>query len=121
MVSKKKKIICKKRPDKDAGIESKVQNLLEAELYHPTGHAKERLDLRQVTIMEVRYVLKKGVREKKKDTYHTHDDWGKEINRWSYAYKNKTLDGRLLRICVSLDETRPKPLLIVTVIDLLQG
>jgi hypothetical protein len=70
--------------------------------------------------MEVRYILKKGAREKKKDTFHIRDDWGNEINRWSYAYKNRTFERRLLRVCVSLDETKPKPLLIVTVIDLLQ-
>jgi hypothetical protein len=111
----------KTHPAKDPEIESKVQKLLEANLYHPTGHAKERLDLRQVTILEVRYILKKGAREKKKDAFHIRDDWGNEINRWSYAYKNKTLDGRRLRVCVSLDETKSKPLLIVTVIDLLEG
>ena len=106
-------------PNKDENIEKKVERLIEAGAYHPTGHAKERLDQREITIAEVTAVISCGKREKNKDEYHKTDFYGNRINRWAYAYRRKTLDERDLRVCVSIDGSRNKLLLIVTAIDIL--
>jgi hypothetical protein len=104
-------------PNKHGGIEKAVQRFIEEEKYVPTGHAKKRLDQREISIKEVRSALIGGKRDKVYDKYHTHDDKGNLINRWSYAFSKSGLDRRL-RVCVSIDETREKPLLIVTVVDI---
>ncbi len=104
-------------PNKHTGIHKLVRSFVEAGKYAPTGHARERLDHREVLIQEVRDVLLNGKREIYHDKFHTHDDYGNSINRWSYAFSKQGLDRRL-RVCVSIDETSEKPLLIITVIDL---
>ena len=73
-------------PAKQTGLVAKVHRLIEQKSYVPTGHAKKRLDDREVTIKEVRAVLLSGKRESDRDRFHTHDDAGNEINRWSYAF-----------------------------------
>ncbi len=84
----------------------------------PTGHAEERLDKREVTLQEVRQVLmKKGSRAARYDDFQTHDDAGKEINRWSYGFVGSTAQGRKLRVCVSVLEQPNRQVLLVTVCD----
>lgn len=104
-------------PAKHTGLTAKVHRLIEQKRYVPTGHAKMRLDGREVTIKEVRAVLVSGKRASGRDEFHTHDDAGNEISRWSYAFVKQGLDKKL-RVCVSLltDEV-DKQLLIVTVVD----
>lgn len=63
-------------------------------------------------------MLKKMNRDTTRDKYCTHNEGGIEINRWSYAFDGTTLDGRKLRVGVSVKTDSPKPLLLVTVIDL---
>lgn len=72
-------------------------------------HARERLDQRQVTYLEVEYVLQNGFNEKAKDRFD------EEHNAWNYAIRGKTIDGRKLRIIASFYED---DLLVITVIDL---
>lgn len=104
-------------PAKHTGLVAKVHRLIEQERYVPTGHAKKRLDGREVTIKEVRAVLLSGKRDSGRDKFHIHDDAGNEINRWSYAFVKQGLD-RKLRVCVSLlTNDADKQLLIVTVVD----
>jgi hypothetical protein len=103
-------------PSKHAGIEAKVRRLIEQERYVPTGHAKKRLDQREVTIKEVRSTLISGKRQLSLDEFHANDASGRPVNRWSYAFSKQGLD-RKLRVCVAIDETREKSLLIVTVVE----
>lgn len=104
-------------PAKHSEIQKKVKTFIANEKYVATGHAKQRLDQRDVSMKEVRSALLSGKRVSSEDKYHTHDDSGKEINRWSYAFTKKGFD-RPIKVCVSISETESKPLLIVTVIDL---
>lgn len=70
----------------------------------PTGHAKRRLDDREVTMQEIRQVLNRsGSRKTSKDQFCTHDAAGNEVNRWSYAFVGRTTDGR--KLCFSRRET----------------
>ena len=103
-------------PNKHSDLQARVQKLVEAQRYIPTGHAKKRLDQREVTIKEVRSGLLSGKRQPNRDKFHVYDERGNEINRWSYAFSKTGLD-RKLRVCVSIDESRAKPLLIVTVVE----
>jgi len=84
----------------------------------PSGHAKKRLEDREVTMQEVRQVLSRsGSRKASKDQFCKYDAVGNEINRWSYAFVGRTTDRRQLRICVSVVENPDRKLLIVTVLD----
>lgn len=105
------------RPPKHENLKQRVQQLVNDEKYAPTGHARKRLDQREVTMKEVRAALISGKRVTSNDEFHEHDDKGNQVNRWSYAFVKQGLD-RKIKVCVSIDDTQPKPLLIVTVIDL---
>lgn len=104
-------------PPKYENLKHRVQQLVNDERYAPTGHARKRLDQREVTMKEVRSVLISGKRVPEDDAFHEYDEKGNLINRWSYAFVKQGLD-RKIKVCVSIDDTEPKPLLIVTVIDL---
>jgi len=104
-------------PNKHSGIQRLVRSFVEAGEYVPTGHVRKRLDQREVLISEIRGVLLRGRREVHHDKFHTHDDHGNSIHRWSYDFSRQGLD-RKLRVCVSIDESCEKSLLIITVIDL---
>ena len=104
-------------PPKQTDIVNVVKDLVERDLFAPTGHAKARIDRRDVTILEVKKILtRRSSRESKKDVYKEVDDVGNVIKRWSYAFKGK-IDNRTLRVCVSIVGGEI-PLLIVTVVDL---
>lgn len=105
MVSRKPK---KRSPEKHPDPHKTIRDFLEQDKIFETGHALQRLQQREVTHLEYRYVLKNGYREKSRDRY---DESFKE---WTYAMKGKTLDGRLLRVVVAFDEK----LNVITVIDL---
>jgi len=104
-------------PAKHTSITQLVRELIEQEMYTATGHARKRLDEREISMKEVRTALKSGRRVSAYDEFHTHDNNGNEVNRWSYAFEKSGLD-RQIRVCVSIDESKNKHLLIVTVIDL---
>ena len=104
-------------PPKVSGIRQKVHFLIQEKKYMPTGHARKRLDLREVTISEVRAVLISGKRVAKNDQFHKLDVNGNFVNRWSYAFEKQGLD-RKLRVCVAIDESKEKSLLIITVVIL---
>jgi len=104
-------------PPKHTGLVNLVREFIEREEYAPAGHAKKRLDQRQVTIKEVRAAILGGKRVIKDDEFHIHDSNGILVNRWSYAFTKQGLD-RKVKVCVSIDESKNKPLLIVTVINL---
>jgi len=72
-------------------------------------HALERLAEREITRPEVFFVLKTGKHERAKDR------WDETFGMWHYAIRGKTLDGKDLRIVVSVEEPH---LLIITTIDL---
>jgi len=102
---------------KHSNVKMRVQQLIHDEKYVATGHAKKRLDHREVTMKEVRSVLVGGAHVTEDDEFCEFDAAGNKILRWSYAFVKQGLD-RKLKVCVAIDDTKSKPLLIVTVIDL---
>ena len=72
-------------------------------------HALQRIKEREVTLLEVRQVLRGGYHEKRKDEFK------EEHQAWNYSVRGKTVDKRNLRIAVSFDED---DVLVITVIDL---
>lgn len=82
---------------------------IEAGKYLDTRHAFDRKAERQITLLEVLYVLRHGYHEKRKDEFK------EEHDAWNYAMRGKTVDGRELRVCVAFD---PSGMLIITTIDL---
>ncbi len=113
-------------PAKDSNVLQTVRQLVENGVIARTGHAKERLDKREVTIQEVRSILASGKRNAAKDEYSWEDAKGNSTNRWSYAFEGKTKDDtrqvRSLRVCVSIiRDGSTKIMLLITVIDLKGG
>lgn len=72
-------------------------------------HAIERMSEREILRREVRFVLKSGFHEKRKDQFD------KEFNCWNYAIRGKTFDGKKLRIIVSFEKPN---FIVITAIDL---
>lgn len=97
------------RPSKDEHVLEKIRSKAVLGDYIPVEHAKQRLDQREVSDPEVRYILTTGYHEAKKDEYK------EEHHAWNYSIRGKTVDDRKLRIAVSFDKN---DLLIITVIDL---
>lgn len=106
-------------PPAKVKIEDLVKGVYsQAVMIIPTGHAKKRLEDREVTLQEVRQVLSRsGSRKASKDQFCKYDAAGNEINRWSYAFVGRTTDRRKLRVCVSVVENPDRKVLIVTVLD----
>jgi hypothetical protein len=77
--------------------------------YIYVSHANARLQEREITRMEVKYVLRNGYHEAKKDKFNI------DKNCWNYSIRGKTLDKKGLRVVVSFDK---RNMLIITVIDL---
>jgi hypothetical protein len=97
------------RPHKDDQILEKIRGKALSGNYIPVEHAKLRMDQREITDPEVRYVLITGYHEKKKDSYSP------EHISWNYAIRGKTVDSRSIRIIVTFDSD---DMLLITVIDL---
>ncbi len=72
-------------------------------------HALERIQQRKVSFYEIRYVLRNGYHEKRKDVFK------EEHKAWNYSVRGKTLDQRSLRIALTFDDNN---MLVITVIDL---
>ena len=87
----------------------KIKKAIEDDNYLYTGHANQRLQLREVTRQEVKQVLISGYHEKKKDTYD------EAFLAWNYAIRGKTIDSKELRVIISFHEDN---MLVITVIDL---
>ena len=98
-----------RRPGKIEDVLERVRQKSKSGEYVPVEHAKLRMDQREVTDPEVRYVLSHGHREPKKDEFKD------EHKAWNYSMRGKTADGRQLRIVVSFDSN---DMLLITVIDL---
>ena len=99
-----------KRPGKREKVLESARACLAAGRYRDTRHATERRQEREVTIMELKYVIQNGFHEKAKDEFKP------EYGAWNYAIRGKTVDGRSLRIAVSFEGE--DLLLIITAIDL---
>jgi len=100
-----------RRPPKHEDVPLLVkQYVVDSGRYLDTRHATERRKQLQITRPEVVYVLRHGRHEKRKDEFK------EEHGAWTYAIRGKTVDGRNLRVCVSLDNGAD--MLIITAIDL---
>ena len=109
-----------KVPPKLEDVPSKVRKLLNVSEYVFTGHAKQRLEEREVTALEAISILRHGYRQPDRDRFNEFDQNGVRINRWSYTFEGNTLDERCLRVVVSFKEKDDfsELMLIITVIDL---
>lgn len=105
MVAKKPK---KKYPEKHPDPLQAIRDYLKDDRIFETGHALQRLQEREITHFEYKYVLQHGHREKSKDKYD------ERFEEWTYSMKGKTLESRLLRVVVSFNVK----LNVITVIDL---
>jgi hypothetical protein len=93
----------------------KIENLLdrivdsvESGNYRFSNHARQRMAKRGVDPPEVRYVLRTGWHEARKD------QWQEAYEAWNYAIRGSTVDDREVRVVVTFEGS----LLGVTVIDL---
>lgn len=109
-----------KKPAKHVDVLGHTKKLLNANSYVFTGHARIRLNEREVTALEALYVLKNGRRKPARDRFNEKDQNGLQVHRWSYAYEGQTVDKRRLRVAVSFKEIEglSELMLIITVIDL---
>ena len=72
-------------------------------------HAKVRQVERNISVVDIVFVLKNGDRDPERDEFK------EDFQSWNYAIKGRTLDNRTLRIAVAFDENE---MLIITVIPL---
>jgi hypothetical protein len=93
----------------DSELLTTLRNAEKRGFYRFVDHAQIRLTQREVTVAEVRQIMRKGFHEKKKD------EWKEAHREWNYAFRGKTIDGRAIRIAVVV---KAPNLLIITVIDL---
>ena len=100
--------IPKQRHDKHPDPLHEIRNYLKYDRVFETGHALQRLQQREVTHFEYKYVLSHGQREKSRDRYD------EKFEEWTYSMKGKTLENRTLRVIVSFNIK----LNVITVIDL---
>jgi hypothetical protein len=72
-------------------------------------HANLRRVERNISVVDIIFVLKNGDREPERDEF-------KEVHQsWNYAIRGQTVDSRTLRIAVAFDKNE---MLIITVIPL---
>jgi len=97
-------------------IEPKISNVIEkirtkarSGEFIILPHAVERRKERDISVVDIVYVLMNGKHEETKDQYK------REYRAWNYSIRGQTVDERDLRIAVSFDESH---LLIITVIRL---
>jgi hypothetical protein len=93
----------------DLDLLNTLRNAEKKGFYRFVDHAQMRLTQREVTVAEVRQIMREGFHEKKKD------EWKEAYSEWNYAFRGKTIDGRDIRIAVAV---KAPDLLIITVIDL---
>lgn len=90
---------------KTAELLKRVRYHIEKGTYIVTAHALQRQNERLVSLEDVLYVLKIGVREESKDLFDV------KRQMWKYAIYGKTKDEIKLRVIVSFEEE----MIIITV------
>ena len=94
-------------PPKEPYVRDKLREALEKGDYRFTNHALARMEERNITSIDVRYVLREGSHEAKKDAFDSLS------GRWKYAIRGRTVDARDIRIIIVF----ANQMMIVTVID----
>lgn len=69
-----------KKPGKLNDVLGQTKTLLSMNAYVFTGHAKMRLDKREVTALEALYVLRNGHRKSARDRFNETDQNGFKVN-----------------------------------------
>jgi len=100
-----------KRPVKVQDVLLLVRSHVEHGTYRDTRHAAQRKKERDITLLEILHVLRRGHHEKRKDEFKP------EYGDWNYAIRGKTVDQRELRVVVAF--VAPG-MLVITAIDLNQ-
>jgi hypothetical protein len=85
-------------PLKTTELLKRVRYHLEKGTYIVSAHALQRQNERLVSLEDVLYVLKTGVREEKKDLFDV------KRQMWKYAIYGKTKDEIKLRVIISFEE-----------------
>ena len=101
------------RTPKKAHLLDEIRGHLDAGTVRYTSHAFERGDGREITEPEVRYVLRNGWHNRRRDRYEEG-----YVYPWSHSIEGRTVDERRLRIVVTFDDSDGEVLLVVTLIDL---
>ena len=86
-----------------------VRDCLDDDRFVDTRHALERQYEREITRVEIVFVLRNGFHEKRRDR------WDDRHRAWNYAIRGKTIDRRDIRVIVSLNEVG---MLIITAIEI---
>ena len=98
-----------KRPSKVQDVLTLVRSHVEHGTYRDTRHAAQRKQERDITLLEILHVLRRGHHEKRKDEFKP------QYGDWNYAIRGKTVDQRELRVVVTF--VAPG-MLVITAIDL---
>ena len=98
-----------KRPAKVEDVLALVRSHVEHGTYRDTRHAAQRKEERDITLLEILHVLKRGHHEKRKDEFKP------EYGDWNYAIRGRTVDQRELRVVVVF---AVPGVLLITAIDL---
>ncbi len=98
------------RPKKHENVTGRIRDLAAQGKYLETRHAAQRMRERQITRMEVQYVLKTGRHEPRKDQF------SEDFKEWAYAIRGYVLDrDKELRIAAVINEEH---VLVITAIHL---
>jgi hypothetical protein len=87
----------KRSRPKEISLLEKVAICLQEGVYVDTRHAASRQVERQISRLEVLFVLRNGRREPKRDRFDRHS------STWSYAIRGLTIDRRDVRIIVAFE------------------
>ncbi len=94
-------------------LKNLIFKCINANLYVETKHVFQRYIDRGIRRWEIFDVLINGYHERQKDYYEN------DFQKWNYAIRGKTIDGKELRIVVSFEDGHsPEVLIIITAIDL---
>ena len=81
----------------------RIRAALDTGRFLDTLHTTQRQAERQITRPKMLYVLRHGWYEKRKDVFDT------RYQGWNYASREKTVDGRHLRVVVAIRGGDPAP------------
>ena len=98
-----------KRSPKIVGLLERVRKSVELGEYFDSRHFLTRQKERNISRLDVEYVLKSGWHEKQKDSFDMFN------HTWNYSLRGLTVDPRELRVVVSYDA---RVMMIITAIDL---
>lgn len=99
----------KQRSAKHTDALAKARKCLKSGRYRDTRHVVDQMNVRSISLLEIKMIIEDGFWEKKKDEYKP------EYKAWNYSIRGRTVDDRDLRMAISFEK---EVLLFITAIDL---